>query len=529
MNGEIRKRLVIVLGMHRSGTSAITRGLKVLRVELGDRLVPAIEGNNEKGFWEDADLNAFNDELLHYLGCNWHTPCPISSLEFERTDLTPFRQRAIELIHSKIEGVQLSGFKDPRLVPLMPFWRTVFARLDVDVSYVLSVRHPMSVARSLKNRDGFEPEKSYYLWLGHVVTSVLASEGSPRVVVSYDCLMDNPENQLRRIAMALNLPFNPGDSAFLEYTQNFLKEGLRHTQFGVKDFALDSTAPKATVLAYSLLEKVARDELAVDSSQVHEHFVQWAQHLKEISPSLCYMTKLEMKLSAVTSTVAERDSQIVALNKTVVNGGNELVELKQTLDEKAHALNQLAAHRDALLHEAAERQASLQEVSQELDKLRRFTQGENFELAKKEETITRVSERNETLRQQLAECETDLLRIYQSHGWKALTFYYGVRDALFPNESYRRLWAKKLFHFIFGFGSVFSRLKFVLWQLTRSLYHSLPISFERKQRLKSFGFNRFGFLLKNTGTYKMWRRSQARWSSQVAAGEKPQAAQPLHP
>lgn len=68
-----KKEIVVVLGMHRSGTSAITRSLKVLGVDLGGRLLPAEAGINDKGFWEDVDITAFNVDLLHALGHDWHT------------------------------------------------------------------------------------------------------------------------------------------------------------------------------------------------------------------------------------------------------------------------------------------------------------------------------------------------------------------------------------------------------------------------------------------------------------------------
>lgn len=68
------KSIVVVLGMHRSGTSAITRGLMVLGVELGDNLMPPAADNN-KGFFEDVDVNAINVELYRSLGHgqDWHT------------------------------------------------------------------------------------------------------------------------------------------------------------------------------------------------------------------------------------------------------------------------------------------------------------------------------------------------------------------------------------------------------------------------------------------------------------------------
>ena len=184
MMQNARQRLIIVLGMHRSGTSALTRGVKALGVHLGDRLMPAIEGDNEKGFWEDLDVNRFNIELMRHLGQEWHALQPINASEFQREDLVSFRLRAIELVRKKIGGALVFGIKDPRIARLLPFWKRVFEHLGADVAYVIALRHPMSVARSLQKRDGFEAEKAYYLWLGHMVPSILGSEGSPRVVVS---------------------------------------------------------------------------------------------------------------------------------------------------------------------------------------------------------------------------------------------------------------------------------------------------------------------------------------------------------
>ena len=64
---EVRKKIIVVLGMHRSGTSAITRGLQTLGVNLGSSLIPP-DDNNEKGFFEDIEINSFNNQLLSALG-----------------------------------------------------------------------------------------------------------------------------------------------------------------------------------------------------------------------------------------------------------------------------------------------------------------------------------------------------------------------------------------------------------------------------------------------------------------------------
>ena len=66
-----QKTIIVVLGMHRSGTSLITRSLQVLGVDLGEHLIPAISGDNDKGFWEDVDINDFDNALLTKIGSAW--------------------------------------------------------------------------------------------------------------------------------------------------------------------------------------------------------------------------------------------------------------------------------------------------------------------------------------------------------------------------------------------------------------------------------------------------------------------------
>ena len=62
------KRLVVVLGMHRSGTSAVTRGLLATGISFGENLLQPLIGVNEKGFWEDLDILEFNERLLYESG-----------------------------------------------------------------------------------------------------------------------------------------------------------------------------------------------------------------------------------------------------------------------------------------------------------------------------------------------------------------------------------------------------------------------------------------------------------------------------
>jgi glycosyltransferase involved in cell wall biosynthesis len=326
-------RIIVVIGMHRSGTSAITRGLHVLGVELGTRLLPPL-ADNTKGFWEDADINAFDTELLHFLGHDWHTLAPITRSELEREEIAPFKLRAATLLRRKLHGGRVFGVKDPRIARILPFWQEVFTHVGVDVGYVIAVRHPLSVAGSLKKRDEFDFEKSSYLWLAHVVPSILDSEGRPRVVVDYDRLMTQPDKELGRVAAALSLPFDASSPAFREYVQDFLTEELRHAQFHMDDLKWAPEVPPEVVEAYRLLDQLANDELSVSSARVHDTFVRLNERLHELRPALRHMTQQYGQVARLTHAMAEREGQIARLNQAVADQEGQISRLSQSLAER---------------------------------------------------------------------------------------------------------------------------------------------------------------------------------------------------
>jgi O-antigen biosynthesis protein len=333
---QSKSRLLVVLGMHRSGTSAVTRGLQALGVDLGQRLMPAIEGNNDKGFFEDVDLNALNIDLLKLVGQDWHTLSPIRLQTFNSTNLDAYKRTAIDLLQTKM-GHRPFAIKDPRIVRLFPFWRSVFSELAVDVSYVIATRHPMSVAQSLRQRDGFESEKSYYLWLQHVVPSILETRGAKRIVIDFDLLMEDPPSQLRRTAHALQLDFDAGSKAMREYVDEFLDPELRHTRFDLDALRADPAAPGIAIGAYETLVRIQRDDLDIDAPQVEEVFARIRTDLEAIAPAFSYMARTDQKISDLT-----REAQQLHTNLT--DSREQLARLEQQINTFQDQLRATHAH-----------------------------------------------------------------------------------------------------------------------------------------------------------------------------------------
>ena len=123
----MHKKLIVVLGMHRSGTSVIARGLQVMGVKLGNKFLPSRE-DNITGFWEDVDLNALNVEMLKSLNNDWHFLTPIQPDDVETLRRNGYFGRAIKMLQKKTSNIQVFGFKDPRVAKLLLFWKEVFAQ-----------------------------------------------------------------------------------------------------------------------------------------------------------------------------------------------------------------------------------------------------------------------------------------------------------------------------------------------------------------------------------------------------------------
>lgn len=261
-----QNRLVVVLGMHRSGTSAITRGLGVLGVGLGSNLHPA-GFDNPKGFWEDRCVLDINEALLALQASAYDRLGLAQQTLSSSAELSRLKLKAAQLVQERLAAVDgIWGFKDPRTCRLLSFWQEIFSAAECRVSYVIVLRNPASVAASLGRRNEMPAEKSYWLWLQHMLPAVMQSRGVERVVVDYDAFIDAPYEQLARIAKAIDLPLPARETAEMrEFEGEFLEPALRHTSFSLQQLKLDNRASVSVCELYQILSAVARDEASLES------------------------------------------------------------------------------------------------------------------------------------------------------------------------------------------------------------------------------------------------------------------------
>ena len=134
---------VIVLGMHRSGTSLLTGSLEAAGLHLGE--VNHAAPFNRKGNKENESIRSLHDELLARSGAAWNRP-PKRQVRWNPAD----EKRARALVEPCFRAARPWGFKDPRTVWTVEGWLGLLP----EVRMVGVFRHPSLAVRSLAARPG---------------------------------------------------------------------------------------------------------------------------------------------------------------------------------------------------------------------------------------------------------------------------------------------------------------------------------------------------------------------------------------
>jgi GT2 family glycosyltransferase len=188
-----RPHAVLVVGMHRSGTSATASALGELGLRLPrpDDLLGARLGN-ERGHFESRSLMALSDELLARLGRAWDDPPELGEVDEELTRLVAeLGERSRAVFEAAFDApADPVVWKDPRTALLLPFWRAVLER---PIVAVLVTRDPLAAARSLARRNALELTTGLALWERYFLHALAGLEGLPVFVSELQDAITRPE------------------------------------------------------------------------------------------------------------------------------------------------------------------------------------------------------------------------------------------------------------------------------------------------------------------------------------------------
>ena len=375
---ENSKIALLVLGMHRSGTSAMAGLLGINGAGLPDDLMPAAAENPE-GFFESLEVASLNDEILAQYGSGWDDVFSGAPGQCSGPIAEAYYSRATALIAARFENHPIIALKDPRISLLSGFWRQVLGQCGYDPRYILMVRNPLEVAQSLTVRNGFSREKGLLLWSSYSLACERDTRGEHRVFVSYQGLSDDWRGTLDRVETALGIKLPKRTAATSVLSDRFLRAELRHhvkpdtaglgpvwdATRQLYDWALaatrDTSPPGPAPLG---LDKVLLDLQSVFGPVLAEANEQIAARDQAIRAAQSHTATL---IAQKDDEIADAEGRLSHLNETIAGLENSVREqiAKQRPDGEISSLTQtIAGLEESVREQIAKQNAAVLEINQ---------------------------------------------------------------------------------------------------------------------------------------------------------------------
>ncbi|MGO1120750.1 sulfotransferase [Rhodovibrionaceae bacterium A322] len=269
-NRHRRRCGIMIMGMHRSGTSVCARLCHLLGADLGgepdgapDKALMSADRFNPRGYWENLQLSKFHEGLMIAEGSSWAEPEKLPNNWLDSPASSPVRKAILSNLNRSFFSSDLWAVKDPRLSHLAPLYQRFQPFLRTDLVSLIVLRHPLAVAASLKERNGFSVNRALRLWLDYNVAAEALSRTGPRAFVLYEDMLTDWKAAFHAVGQQLELdwpqPFQTaeGDAA------SFLSADLNHHQAASEDGssteAIDPVLYDQALQMFDLLQTLTAD------------------------------------------------------------------------------------------------------------------------------------------------------------------------------------------------------------------------------------------------------------------------------
>ena len=228
------KQCLFILGMHRSGTSALGGVLSLLGIDFGSKLLKA-DKNNPKGYFENKEVYELNRTILKENNSLWDDYIfkisAIGSLQFD-----DYVSRAKKVIKNEFKESDNFAIKDPRNCLLFPIWEAACKKLGVQVKVIIPYRNPLEVSASLSKRDGFSQEKGMLLWCHYFISAENFSRQYSPFFIFFDDFLISPINLLTQVEKLVGIKSSKKQ---LKDIQGFLDQKIKNNNIPFEDFKND--------------------------------------------------------------------------------------------------------------------------------------------------------------------------------------------------------------------------------------------------------------------------------------------------
>jgi glycosyltransferase involved in cell wall biosynthesis len=392
---------VCITGMHRSGTSLVARLANLLGVDLGpEERMLGPRSDNPAGFWEHAELAEISEAVLETFGGSWHEVPRFPSGWERAPELETYKERARQIIDQTFSDSPMWGWKDPRAAVTLPFWQTVVPNLR----YIICLRNPVAVVRSLMARDRFREDKSFRLWIDYTTAALQGTTDRQRLLIWFENCLES-EHELKRIMAFLNREPDPqagssGDVDRLRNAFEAIQPDLYHHAATDDDVRRAGGAPFSAKALYFVLRANGRMDGAVGQDLL-PYSVLAAREDRELREIILERNNRLRELHASLEALArDRESERASLQREVQEAGEMLhvsrTEAEKSWNDLADLRIRIASLRDSVVEGLAE--------------------------------LERVAKVEREIRAETAACQTSLAAIRASNTWRLLERYWSIRQ-----------------------------------------------------------------------------------------------------
>ncbi len=378
-----KRTCILILGMHRSGTSALTRVINHLGADIPMFLLPEND-DNPTGFWESREICQLNDEILQSCGTSWEDWQQFSLTRLHSSTHNGLVLRGIEILTQHVKNSSFFVFKDPRFCRLFPFWIDVLRKLDIDTKCILLFRNPLEVAASLTKRNNFSCEHALLLWLRYVLDAEHFSRNIPRALTTYSDLLSNWKKSVHSIAHTLDLEWPVQPSTITEKIDHFLQTGNQHHVFSDADISQQGDVGQWVNEIYFALKELQNDPTAQSAYDTFDS-----------------IRSLFNRASDVFGPIIERNEQLLMQQQTQITQHLEKGRQQEKSIEESKVKN------NELEHEIAERGVQLNESKHEIAERGVQLNESKHEIAERDATLTAIQSTLTSVQQE----KNDLLHL----------------------------------------------------------------------------------------------------------------------
>ena len=358
MTEKLNNKSICVLGMHRSGTSAVSRAINLLGVYIGEetRLIPPDEDINPKGYWEHQQINSIHEEILNALSRSWNDIYPMQEKWWEHKEINQYREQIIDLLKEEFSDKPLWGWKEPRTCLMIPLWNEIAAQLNIDINYLIVIRNPIDVANSLNKRDGLSLYESILLWQLYTLSALEYTKGYKRTVIQYDKLLTDWRSCLVKISDTFDIAWPENESSLKEEMDGFLDINLRHSRSNLEDLT-NLKIPGSIGETYRLCLKAEMDSGFLDSDEFSTQVRKLLSDYEVYSLILTLelrdaLEDKNKKIRIQGEKIRKQDWKITKRDETIKQKENNLQEMKKTIDnmdEKISVQNETIEKKEKII------------------------------------------------------------------------------------------------------------------------------------------------------------------------------------